>query len=409
MIGLPELFKAATVAPPEGDAASATVIDRFLLTLPGRRPKMPSTTARLVYPGNADYKAIRAQLLAVARSRPDLVAAVEQTLVKPLRAYPLGSEASRRFALISSYKDACVIMCEVDVSGIEPAMSARIIPAADRVTLARSLEALYPKIVTAARSGDHIRASSREVMFVADPGRVGAELAPGWKQAISAIGESWGHGVVFNETPITNGSSTMREFDRFGGFAVIIVPSAAGSFGVETARHPRWRHQTVELDRLASPALYDDLRVYFQLGLVEPPRVESWVQFAARSDELEAEYFVLVPRCREALESCAYYDPARLWDFAARLSEGARRKLVAGWAGAGSIAPWMSQSVGLEIALSDSGLGDTSFEYEGVELSWEPHVKVDDAKDEPTRLGRIYFATDDENERLVVWHIGLHL
>ena len=53
------------------------------------------------------------------------------------------------------------------------------------------------------------------------------------------------------------------------------------------------------------------------------------------------------------------------------------------------------ERVGLEVALTDSGLGDTAFEYDGCALSWEPHVKVDDYKDDRHRCGRIYFALDD--------------
>jgi hypothetical protein len=36
-------------------------------------------------------------------------------------------------------------------------------------------------------------------------------------------------------------------------------------------------------------------------------------------------------------------------------------------------------------------------------------LKVDDVKDELIHLGRIYFAIDNGNERLVAHHIGVHL
>jgi hypothetical protein len=246
-------------------------------------------------------------------------------------------------------------------------------------------------------------------MFVADAGRIGAEIGHGWKQGVSAICESWGYGVVFNEAPIADRSAALRSMDVFGGFALVIVLGAAGSFSVESERHPRWRHHTAELDRMSPESLAVDLRLHFELGLIEPPHVESWDQFAARSSELEGSYFVLTQRCRNALKGCTYHDASRLWSFTARLSEGARQRSIKGWTRAGPIATWMSQCVGLEIALEDVNLGDTRFEYDGISLSWEPHVKVDDAKNEPARVGRIYFAIDTEHERIVVWHIGLHL
>jgi hypothetical protein len=145
-----------------------------------------------------------------------------------------------------------------------------------------------------------------------------------------------------------------------------------------------------------------------ELGLVDPPPVESWADFAKRADELEGEYFVLAPECRAELATCSYFNASRLWNFSQRLAEGARRRRIAGWNASGPLALWLRDQVGLEIALTDPRLGNTSFIFNGREMSWEPHVKVDDAKDELIHLGRIYFAIDDEQQRLVVRHIGLH-
>jgi hypothetical protein len=49
------------------------------------------------------------------------------------------------------------------------------------------------------------------------------------------------------------------------------------------------------------------------------------------------------------------------------------------------------------------------YPIDGCALSWEPHVKVDDYKDDRHRCGRIYFALDDARKRIVINHIGVHL
>jgi hypothetical protein len=315
----------------------------------------------------------------------------------------------RRFALVSSFPEERIVIAIADISDAEINLETTILVGAARSEIARSLEELAPRIAPNSRLGDHKRPKSRRVMFVADPGRMGGAAGAGWKQAILAVCESWGHNVTFDETPVTRPSATMTSMDTFGGAALLVAVPASGAFSVAPGRHARWRHRTVELDRLAREELLDDLRLNFDLGLVEPPQVETWKQFADRADELEADYFILTPACRDALAACRYFDASRLWQITARLSEAARQRRVEGWNSGGPFALWARDRVGLEVALTDPGLGDTSFSFEGVALSWEPHVKVDDAKDEPIHLGRIYFAIDSTNERLVVHHIGLHL
>jgi hypothetical protein len=404
MIGVPELLQLAIPIPPVSDGSSA--IEQLVRTLPGRRPKMPSSGPRLLYPRSADYGAITTQLkLLLAREDDKVVAAALETLVRPLRAYPIGQARSGRFVLISSYEGGLVVSACVDVS--TPDVDFKLMSGRSRPQIARELEGLHSRILQQSRLGDHKRLSGRRAMFVADPGRIGKGSGPGWMQAVEAICESWGYDVVFDQTPVTARARTMQHMDTFAGAAVILVIPAVGSFCVVTARHPRWRHRTVELESTIN--LFDELRLNFELGLVEPPRVESFEQFADRADELEGSYFVLTPECREALRSSGYFAPSRLWSSTALLSEAARQRCVEGWTNCGPMALWIRDRVGLEVALTDPNLGDTSFTFDGVELSWEPHVKVDDAKDELIRVGRIYFAIDDANERLVVYHIGIHL
>jgi len=61
---------------------------------------------------------------------------------------------------------------------------------------------------------------------------------------------------------------------------------------------------------------------------------------------------------------------------------------------------------GIEVALQDSTYEDACFfEFEGVEYSRLPHVKIDDAK-APNEVGRIYFALDPDRSRLIVDWFG---
>jgi hypothetical protein len=354
------------------------------------------------------------ELRRVAAMDAQLAVDAMQTIATPLRAYPVGQAGSGHFVLLCSFNDNHAVLVEVDVSGPEPTVAVERLelladpnPGKDAF-VARRIEELYPRIAPSVREGDHKRSRDRSVLFVGDPGRLADAAGPTWRQAVAAVCESFGFDVAFDVTPITNRAATTRQMDLFGGTAMIIATSAAGSFRSVAGRIPRWAHRTVELDRPQLQDLLDDLRLNFELGLVDPPHVETWDQFAERAEELEGEYFRLTNECKSALRECRYHDASRLWQFTQKLSEAARRRRVAGWNTCGPVAVHVRDEVGLEIALTDGSLGNTSFDFEGVSLSWEPHVKVDDVKDELIHLGRIYFAIDDENERFVVDHIGMH-
>lgn len=66
---------------------------------------------------------------------------------------------------------------------------------------------------------------------------------------------------------------------------------------------------------------------------------------------------------------------------------------------------------GLHISTTDGGLkqrGLHTFEFEGKLYEQLPHVKLNDY-DTAAHIGRVYFAFDPENERLVVNHVGVKL
>ncbi len=201
------------------------------------------------------------------------------------------------------------------MSGLEPTIVVELLElstdlASDKdAVVARRLEALYPRIAPSVREGDHKRPSDRSVLFVADPGRIGSTAGPKWRQAAAAVCESYGYDVAFDVTPITNRSATTRQMDLFGGTAIIIVTFAAGSFSSSNGRIQRWAHRTVELDRPQLDDLLDDLRLNFELGLVDPPHVETWEQFAHRAEELEATTFASRANARQHCASVVTTTP----------------------------------------------------------------------------------------------------
>lgn len=137
----------------------------------------------------------------------------------------------------------------------------------------------------------------------------------------------------------------------------------------------------------------------------EPP--QTWAEVASRVGEITNGSLALTDRALEQLPGNPYPDPRRMWDHLARLAAAATVWREAGGAVGTSLKDFVYDVGGIEIALHDGALAQRRFEYDGVELCPEPHVKVDDYKN-PAECGRIYFGIDKENLRWVVDHVGLH-
>jgi hypothetical protein len=73
---------------------------------------------------------------------------------------------------------------------------------------------------------------------------------------------------------------------------------------------------------------------------------------------------------------------------------------------------WIRDEFDLKVALQDDKIEKTSkiryFDYEGAAHDRTPHVKVRDYAP-PSQVGRIHFALEPENRRLIVDHVGLKL
>ncbi|MGW0042212.1 hypothetical protein [Rhodococcus sp. NPDC003348] len=73
---------------------------------------------------------------------------------------------------------------------------------------------------------------------------------------------------------------------------------------------------------------------------------------------------------------------------------------------------WMRDEFDLKVALQDDTIEKNSrirdFDYDGETYNRTPHVKVRDYAP-PSHVGRIHFALDHQNRRLIVDHVGLKL
>lgn len=137
-----------------------------------------------------------------------------------------------------------------------------------------------------------------------------------------------------------------------------------------------------------------------------PDDVSTWKEVAIHLPELSGPGFVLTPQA----EACAgednrYPHPETMWT-TLRSLEGVGRAYNELGAELGKRFELFAQEVGgLDVALQDSSYSEHLFEFEGREYSRLPHVKIDDAKS-PNEVGRIYFALDPDQSRLIVDWFG---
>jgi hypothetical protein len=145
------------------------------------------------------------------------------------------------------------------------------------------------------------------------------------------------------------------------------------------------------------------------LGNGQPIRElpESWQEVATRIDELMSEAFIFTEQVRNGLSACGYAYPDRMWSFLDTLAQCAGLFRANNAELGQSFVQWAHENFALTVALHDGRLGEwTDFEYDGHRYSREPHVKIDDGKPF-NEVGRIYFAIDGSNKRLIVGHVGL--
>jgi len=139
----------------------------------------------------------------------------------------------------------------------------------------------------------------------------------------------------------------------------------------------------------------------------EPDAPTTWKDAHARFGELESDALRFTDDVRPSLLKCTYPDVTRMWTQLMSLKSLAEAYRQSRGSLGGRLGDVSMETYGIELALTDKGLGKQRRKFEGKELDFTPHVKVDDVKI-PKECGRIYFAIDKENARLVVDHVGLH-
>jgi len=132
----------------------------------------------------------------------------------------------------------------------------------------------------------------------------------------------------------------------------------------------------------------------------------TWPAATAQILRLRGPHFVLTDRAVGMLTENPYPDPERmLWHIDALARAALAYREAEGRLGERFVD--FAASFEIEVALFDDSLSVPTFSIDGVDYTAKPHVKVDDHVT-PERCGRIYFAIDSANKRLIVDHIGLH-
>lgn len=132
------------------------------------------------------------------------------------------------------------------------------------------------------------------------------------------------------------------------------------------------------------------------------------LQFIA---DLSGGAFVYSDNAPKAWGKAEYPYPSRMRDALVALGRAAVEYRQKSAKIDGRIVDWFRDAYGLKVSVIDRGLElaklDT-FAYDDRTYSRIPHVKLDD-NTTPDRVGRVYFAKDAEEKRLIIDHVGLKL
>ncbi|MFC9406027.1 hypothetical protein ACFRAA_10050 [[Kitasatospora] papulosa] len=189
---------------------------------------------------------------------------------------------------------------------------------------------------------------------------------------------------------------------------VFIAPFIAARPGAK-AEHLGTRDQAMDFsEHLAELSMHlSEISPIGESVVSNSEAVKDWSQAAGEVLELCGEHFVLTERAVKMLDGNPYPKPARMLDHLERLARVAKAYSQGRGDLGGRLADYASSEEGIEIALTDNGLGNPRIKLNGEWFSTQPHVKVDDAKS-PADCGRVYFALDNVGYRFVVDHVGLH-
>ncbi|KNE82675.1 MULTISPECIES: hypothetical protein [Streptomyces] len=133
----------------------------------------------------------------------------------------------------------------------------------------------------------------------------------------------------------------------------------------------------------------------------------------ARWTEVSGGALVFTANAKDEWSRCSYPYPDRMWEALETLAELAREWRTRRGSLGRSLVSWIGDRTPLMYAPLDEGLRRArlhEFTFEGRRKPYDrqPHIKLDDHTT-PDRVGRIYFAIDNESYRWIVDHVGLKL
>ncbi len=137
-----------------------------------------------------------------------------------------------------------------------------------------------------------------------------------------------------------------------------------------------------------------------------PDEVTTWNELAENLAALAGPGFALTDLALGCADRPRYPHPDRMWRALRALERVGRAYNELGADLGMRFEDFAMEWGGIEVALQDSGYEEVCFfKYEREEHSRLPHVKVDDFK-APNEVGRIYFALDPTQNRLIVDWFG---
>jgi hypothetical protein len=134
---------------------------------------------------------------------------------------------------------------------------------------------------------------------------------------------------------------------------------------------------------------------------------EQWEHWEAKSEGA----LVFTARAKSSWEDCSYEDFRGMWEALDALADLAQAWKAANGNVEKRLEDWIKEKTSLNYAHKDEGLrraGLDTFTFDGQPFDRTPHIKLGDHT-KPNKVGRIYFAIDNEGGRWIVDHVGLKL
>ncbi|HKU31184.1 MAG TPA: hypothetical protein VJQ60_11910 [Arthrobacter sp.] len=149
-----------------------------------------------------------------------------------------------------------------------------------------------------------------------------------------------------------------------------------------------------------------------ELPPLETGSVDSAQNLFLYLEDAASSHIVFTDRAASSWKKSKYPFPEEMAEDLAKLARAAIALYDGGDRSFPHLDMWMRDEFDLRVALNDDTIEKDSklrdFSYSGTIHNRTPHVKVRDYAP-PSQVGRIHFALDSDNARLIVDHVGLKL